>query len=434
MEKKIKITAIVAVCLLVILQISSMIIFSGDQIEDSEDYKKLAIENAESNSFYPDEDDRYAKFMATPGFINYLSLFYRIADSDKFPITANILLVIVMAGCIYFIAWKLFKNKTIAWLSLLLLAIFPTFIGEILSLRSEILFTTLAYAAVAIFLSDNRFKYIFCGVILALANWVRPLGLVFFLAIILYMIMTKARFINYIKLVSAVLVIVLLLGSATYLSSGYFDFQSVTGGVNFIMGANDDADGSYSQIAFRNGNIADLENFDELTYKEKDSIWISRSNEWIKQNPGKYIGLIPAKLYYMYAVDTYAFSTIYNDGTTTSSSEYISSLAGKVLRFRFNSMTWIDFVVTINQGIYMVYLILLILSFIIQLIKKTNIKEIIFLLAILIFGTGMTILTVGGARYHYPYLPIFFIMSAAFIYNIILKGNLKTLRKHNKQS
>ncbi|MDX1359449.1 MAG: glycosyltransferase family 39 protein, partial [Clostridia bacterium] len=184
MDKKIKVIAIIAVCILVILQISALFIFSGDQIEDSEDYRDWAIEKADSNSFYPDETDANEKFMANPGFINYLSVFYRITNNDKVPIAANIVLVIIMAACVYFIAWKLFKNKIVAWLSILLLAVFPTFIGEILNLRSEILFTTLAYAAVAVFLSNIKFKYVLCGILLALANWVRPLGLVFLLAIL----------------------------------------------------------------------------------------------------------------------------------------------------------------------------------------------------------------------------------------------------------
>lgn len=421
MEKKIEITAIAALCLLVILQITSLIIFKGEQIEDSANYRILATEHSESGSFYPDENDRYNKFMANPGLINYLQLFYRLGSSDKMPIAANILLVAIMATCIYFIAWKLFQNRTIAWLSLLLLAIFPTYIGEILNLRSEILFTTLAYAAIAIFLSDLKFKYFISGVLLALANWVRPLGLVFLLAIVLYMLMTKVSFLDYIKLFSAVLAILLILGSVTYLSSGYFDFQSVTGGINFIMGANDDADGSYNKKVFHEGNIAYLENFNELTYKEKDSIWFRQSINWILDNPGKYIGLIPAKLYYMYAVDTYAFSTFYNNDVVASGSEYISSLTDNAIHLRFKEMTWVDCVVILNQIIYMAYLILLILSFTMNLIKKTNIKETLFLLAILVFGTGMTIITVGGARYHYPYLPIFFIMSAALIHKFLTR-------------
>lgn len=421
MNRTIKTIAIIAVCLMFCFQLISMALFSGEQIEDSADYKENALRKVASNSFYPDETNEYDKFMANPGLINYLILFYRFGSSDKVLIAANIILVAIMAACVYFIAWKLFKNKTIAWLSLLLLAVFPAFAGEILNLRSEILFTTIAYSAIAIFLSDIRFKYILSGMLLAVANWVRPLGLVFLLSILIYMLMTKVRFINYVKLLSSVLAVVMILASVTYISSGYFDFQSVTGGVNLIMGANDDADGSYNQTVFLTGNIGHLENYDQLTYKEKDSAWINRSVEWILQNPGKYIGLIPSKLYYMYAVDTYAFSTFYNNEVITSGSDYISSLADNAVHFRFNRMTWVDFVVILNQLVYMLYLALTLLALIILLIKKTRAKEVIFMMAILILGTGMTVMTVGGARYHYPYLPVMFILASALSYQFLSK-------------
>ncbi|MDX1359672.1 MAG: hypothetical protein R3232_12635, partial [Clostridia bacterium] len=234
-----------------------------------------------------------------------------------------------------------------------------------------------------------------------------------------------------IKLLAAVLAVVLVIGTVTYIYSGNFVFQSVTAGVNFIMGANDDADGSYSQYAFRQGRLAVIEDAENKTYVEKDSIWTSRAIDWIMNNPGKYIALIPAKLFYMYSVDTYAFSTFYNNKVRTSGSEYIKPLASNVLNLNFKELTWVDYVVILNQIIYMALLVMMLVSFIYLLVKKKNTREVVFVLAILVLGTGMTIITVGGARYHYPYLPIFFIMSAAFIYNL---RSSRVSRKNPKRS
>lgn len=242
--------------------------------------------------------------------------------------------------------------------------------------------------------------------------------------------MTKVKFINYIKLISAMICVVLIIGTASYISSGHFVFQSVTGGVNLIMGANDDADGSYNETVFNEGNLGYLPNYDDLSYKEKDSIWMKKSIEWIKQKPIKYLALIPAKLLYMYAVDTYAFSTFYNNEKITSGSDYISSLVNNVLHLKFSRLTWVDYIVIINQVIYMIYLLMFLIGIVFLLIKKFNSKEIIFLIAVIVFGTGMTIITVGGARYHYPYLPVIFIISAALLNQLIL--NRKS--KHYKNS
>ena len=422
MEKRLKIFAIIAICILVLSQFTALILFNADQIEDSERYRGWAITIAESNSFYPDETFEYEQYIANPGFINYLSLFYKISDNDKLPIAGNILLILIMAGCIYYIALKLFKNKTIAWLSLILLGLFPTFIGEALNLRSEILFTTIAYGAVAIVLSDNRRKYIFCGVLLALANWVRPLGLVFLLSIMLYMLITKEKLINYIKLLSSIIIVVLLIGTASYFSSGHFLFQSSTAGINFIMGANDDADGSYNRDVFNEGNEGYIENSDLISYSDKDEFWMDKSIKWIKENPGEYLALIPAKIYYMYAIDTYAFSSFYSNKVKTSGKEYITPLVKNIIQLKLNELTWVDFVVMINQSLYMAYLLLMVISVIMMLIKKQNLRQVVFLMSIVILGTGMTIVTVGGARYHYPYLPILFIMSAVLIQRFFLKN------------
>lgn len=246
--------------------------------------------------------------------------------------------------------------------------------------------------------------------------------------------MTKVKLVNYIKLTSAILCVVIIIGTASYISSGHFVFQSVTVGVNLIMGANDDSDGSYNRTVFNEGKIGGLPNSDEISYKEKDSIWTKKSIEWIIQNPQKYIKLVPFKLMYMYAVDTYAFSTFYNNEKKTSGSDYISPLFENVMHFQFSEFTWVDFVVLINQALYMFYILFFLGGLIILFVKKYKPKEIFFLLTIIILGTGMTIITVGGARYHYPYLPIIFIISAALFHQLFCsrKKSLAGYKKNIK--
>ena len=96
-------------------------------------------------------------------------------------------------------------------------------------------------------------------------------------------------------------------------------------------------------------------------------------------------------------------------------------MLGNVLKLNFAKLTWVDYVVIINQLIYMTALVMMIISFIRNLLSKERIKETIFLLAILTFGTGLSVITVGGARYHFPYLPIFFMMSAVLIKSMVIK-------------
>ena len=59
-------------------------------------------------------------------------------------------------------------------------------------------------------------------------------------------------------------------------------------------------------------------------------------------------------------------------------------------------------------------------------IKKKNWASLLLVLGILVLGTGMTIITVGGAKYHFPYLPIFFMMAAVYVdHHFTIKMNKK---------
>lgn len=419
-NKIIKIISITLVCIMVLLQITALILFDGKQLDDAGWYQDKAITIADDNSFYPDENNEFNFYMANPGYINYLSLFYRLSDNDFFPLLSNIILSLLLGLTIFYITKKLFKRSVISWLALLIFSIFPMYIAEGLYLRTELPFTLLAFLAIASILSNYKGKFIYAGIFLAFANWIRPLGLVFLLVILITMLVNKEKIKSYIAFLIPIVCLLLIFGFATYQSSGYFAYQSATGGVNLLMGANDIADGSFSWDAYQPGQLGYNENYDTMNFMEKDEYLMSTALSWVKENPWEYISLVPSKLFYMYSTDTYSFSTFYNNEILTSGREYIEPLVKNVLTLKFSNLTWVDYIVIYNQGIYMLLLVLYIAS-IIVILKEKKYHSLIILFGILFLGTGMTIVTVGGARYHYPFIPVMIIGTAYVIDYWLLK-------------
>ncbi len=72
----------------------------------------------------------------------------------------------------------------------------------------------------------------------------------------------------------------------------------------------------------------------------------------------------------------------------------------------------------------MLLLVLYIVSIIIILKEKKH-RSLIILFGTLFLGTGMTIVTVGGARYHYPFIPVMIIGTAYVIDYWLLKKKEK---------
>jgi hypothetical protein len=212
---------------------------------------------------------------------------------------------------------------------------------------------------------------------------------------------------------------ILTIGFSSYISSSHFEFQSTTAGVNLIMGANDDANGTYMTEVFKMGKLGYLENRKQLTYRQKDSIWQKRAFDWIKTNPINYIKLVPKKLFYMYAHDCSWMSPLYGD--MEYGAVYSDNIKSPIKYFpNLNRFKW---TMVWNQLNYGMILTLGLLGFIKIIIKKHNFGIILGFL--LILGTGYTIITMAIARYHAPFIPILIIFSSFFISNLFEKRKIE---------
>ncbi len=402
----------------IIIQFILVINYSGDQISDQAVYLDLAKQTSSTNSFYPSTNDIYSNFIFAPGYVNYLSIILKLFHTEKAILIINIILLLLINFEIFYLAKKYFSSK-VAFISLILSCFYSTYYGIILYTSTELLFTSLSIGAICLFTKEKLYNIIFAGIFLGLANWVRPFLPVYLIIILLITIFVVNRKIVRISIFSLSLFITILtIGLATQRSSSFFLYQSSTGGVNLIMGASDMADGSYNSSILQKGNAGYIQNEDKVTFKVRDAQLKKIAFNWIVNNPIKYLKLVPKKIFYMYAHDFHALAPLSGDMTYNagSRSNIISTLKN------FPNLIFIQWIMIYNQLFYFLIIILSFIGFF-RMIKLKN-KIGIILGLVWVLGTGLTIVTVGGSRYHFPYMPILILLASVTICCFFDKRNI----------
>jgi hypothetical protein len=251
------------------------------------------------------------------------------------------------------------------------------------------------------------------GIILAVANWVRPLAPAFLIGMLIYLLIVKHKK-QIVKLLAAFAFFVVSIGLFTYSNFGYFLFQSSTSGVNMIIGANDDAGGGYNTTCFQEGKIAYLDDntLKTMTFKQKDSYYRRLAVQWIMKHPIKWALLLPKKIFRMYAIEDLHHNYVFVPtlDTCLDSGGYI------VNHWLANNRQFGDYILMWGQLLYMITAIGF-LAGIVILIKQRNILRFLPLFSIVFVGSFMTLVTWGAPRFHMPYLPVFIIFTAVCLSN-----------------
>ena len=400
-------SALACYIVFIVIQLVLIFTFDGKQVSDAGVYLDLAKNAARNNTWYPSADQIGNKYFAAIGYINLLALILRFTDDLRFLYLLNFVFnnVILFSGC--YIAKNVLKHKDAALLFTIVFCLFPTFWGEVVQLRTETMFTALAYLAVALSFSRVRLKPFWCGVLLAAANFVRPTAIVFVLAIFAVFYLYRERKRVYIYLLGAFLAVTVIFGIISDISCGYFVYQPTTSGINLLIGANDDADGSYDSVVFTEGHIGYIsdEDKEKMTFQDYDAFYKKQAVNWILEHPIKYMLLIPKKIFYMYATELYSCGTFDNNETAAEGADYINALLAKIKNG--SRLELLDVAAVYSQGIYMVVMLLFAAGIYVSLKKRC--VWMIPMYLIFVLGTAMTVLVVGGGRYHYPYLPVIFI-------------------------
>ncbi|MBQ7541837.1 MAG: hypothetical protein IJT44_06050 [Clostridia bacterium] len=406
-------TAVGCYALMLVMQLVTLLTFHGEPTGDASRYVGDALRCLREGHFYPTASDFVGGGTAGTGYVNLLILLFRLTGSVRAAYWTNLLLVQLLLASVLFLAYRATRSEDVCARTAIIFCLSVPYWAEICVARTEILFTALAFLALALLYRRHGLPFV-TGVLLAAANWVRPLGLAFLAAALWSLLYGKAKWHAYVRLLAGVLAAVAAISLFTYRSSGEFVYQPTVSSGNLLIGSNEDADGSYDEIVFSPGKAGYIppQEKAQMTYKQINARYSAAAKQWIRENPGRYLALMPKKLFYMYIMDTYSGDVYFDNDVKTSGREYVTELLAAV-RGQGRTLTWGDAVICWGQAFYMLTFALFLCG-VIRSMRRGYWRSLSFLYGVFLIGTAMTMLTVGSGRYHFPYLPILQITAAAW--------------------
>lgn len=319
---------------------------------------------------------------------------------------------------VYAIAKGIF-NERIAWITLILYVIYPANYGEGTSLLSETPF--MFFILFGLYCSIKQLPLI-GGIFLAIANWYRPMAIVFLLSLIVYLFLLHKKT-NALKPLAGYILTICIIGGCTFYRTGHFIYQAKTGWMS-LMQYSWDNDNNQAKTAhlFINNDPNDLEK-QGYNCIQKDKIWQSNFVTWLKNNPTTYLKQMPKKLIDMYISDNVNFCTFLPDKHT---SHYMyEPLSMKRLWSDFPHESPVQLLTIINLFFYY-SLLLLSLFGIYFLVINRQWKPLSLPFCVITFGTMLLILVGHGeARFHIPFMPFFIMLAAFSIVNYIKDAKKK---------
>lgn len=394
-QNQLKKLSITIAIIWVFVQIILIFIFKDtEQGSDQGMYIKIAEEYFKNNTWYPTIKELNSSYIWAPGLINFFILQLKIFGTIKINLLFNLLMNIGVIYYIYLIAKKFF-NETTAYYSIIISCLLYSNYFVVLPAGTELPFLFLSLAAFYLCLQPKNWHLIIAGILFAIANWIRPLALIFLLPLLVYFIYNKYKWFHFLSLCVPIIIITACIGMRNQKAIGVFNFQSTTSGVNLIMTANDKAYGGVATSLFSDTtNLCYIKDAQKLTFMEKDSIWKARAIKWIKENPGKFAKLYIMKTGGLFIEDSWADRPILGgDGFVDKAAHGQANKTETVKRFGL---------MFCKSVVYYIMLILFFYSLIKNRLSILSDKG--WILLILLIGTGITCIFSVSPRYHYPFL------------------------------
>ena len=387
--------------------------------DDALAYVKLASECIARGTWYPDVHNQYEDFIFGPGYVNLLIGIYHLFGSFSYVRLLNLLMNIAMVFEIRKLAGEIFSIKTGYYAAILYMLIFSNLYAPI-AVLTDLPFTFLLLTALLLCNIHRLLPVAVAGVLIALANWFRPLAIVFLFVILLLFIVQKRRWQSYAALALPLVLTVFLIGQSVKMRTGYFVYQAVSGGYNLAMSSFDEANGLVNFNGF-----GDPDNYiclppGNYTYMERDSLLKRASIRWISEHPFKYVSQLPFKLIALYCEDTWAERVKPDMGFRV----VLSKVQGNGLK-----LTELIICLVLKSIVY--YIVFLLFIYYVWTNRRDLLRERNAYLLIPVLGTAVTVLFVITSRYHYPYLFAITIYAAAGL-DILIQNKLRKNSRKNR--
>lgn len=436
---KLDITSWLVWLFMILWQIVFIVNFNGEQFADFGEYTEKAQEIAITGSWYPRVDDMQGvMYLHAPGYINYLALLFRLTGSYFAIYLSNFLFIqVILFSCksvIHQLVGGEETQKAILPVFQILFCIYFSLGmgGGIVIANTEMMFCAMTFSALAFLIRGRIGDIIIAGLLLGYANSIRPVTFILIPTIV--WIICRNGIKGKIKeiavrggcFLASLIVMIASIGVASLISSGRFVYQSTTMGVNLLVGNSPVADGNNQYRVFEEGNIGyvSAEDAKDWTDQNYEQFYMEQALNWMKDNPLEVIRLIPARMFYLWATDTY-FVTGYSGNTVlTDTTEYLQSVVAKILGLRLSELTFLDVMTCFSETYYLGILCLFVIATC-KLIRQRVIRKYAGLYLMLIMGTLMHMFMFGYARFHFMYVIVFIMIIPIGICKRITSGDIQ---------
>lgn len=390
-----QLTVIILIALFTILQLVILLAFGYTPYPDSDGYIQIAQECILYGEPYPIVSELYEyPFLWNIGAINAvvasLALFHSV-----FPLFIVYSLMKGATAWMFYGITKKIANEHIALIALILYVIYPANYGESTSTHSELPFIFFVFTG--IFLTIVRNWSFAGGMMLAIANWVRPMGIVFLLALLIFFLFKWRKST---KLITGYTVMILIIGSMSYQRTGLFLYQAKTGWMALIEYSSDHSPESMKVHERTDWNVS-----------QKDSAWQALFIDWVKDHPKEYVSQMPQKLINTYVSDNVNMCTFIPNKTEA---EYMyEEVSMLTLIKNFPNYSAVQCLTLLNLIFYYTLIICAVLSL-------SYYRQRTYLLPVSIITIGTLLLLIvghGEARFHIPFMPFVILMASQLIGN-----------------
>lgn len=398
-----------------LLQFLILYAFGYTPYPDSNGYLLLAKDALNHDDLYPVATQmRQLPFLWNIGPVNLTILSLRLFNSFV-PLLCLYALMKGLTAALFYAITKIISDKQIAWTALWLYVLYPANYGEATSLLSELPFVF--FALTAIWLMLHR-QYILCGMLLAVANWFRPMGLVFLLALLIWIAVQRTHVLRRcVLLVAGFSLVVGVIGNLSMHRTGRFLYQAATGWMALMQYSWDnDSDQQPDKPMFEQGDPNYISEQPPTDVIQKDSVWRTHFIVWLQHNPGEYFRQMPKKLLKTYVSDNTTLCTFIPDKQNIS--YMYESLSMKQLGNDFPRLTAVQWLTAANLLYYYLLLFTAVLGWAIMVLlhDRKSLSFAILCSGIIVIGTTVLLFFGHGeSRFHIPFMPFVIMLSAAFI-------------------
>ncbi len=401
---------------------------SSEQISDAATHEEILRKLFGDGSIYPNGNMIFANYINNPGAVNFYLLIWKILGfpSIRVLFVCNAFAIWIANFGLVLLFKKLGANENKQTIFLLVSTFYLTNLGLVCTLLSDVIAYTFMVGFIWIVyhvthmknkgLSMHIFFYCSIGIFLATFNYIRPVGTIALLVLLVSIILVSIR--NKLKINLALSHIFVVFVSFFLTKSSISQFHkyktgysingSISLGYNLLMGSGEDADGSWMGGVFNEGGKG---YFDEIKHTDvctKDKRWIGQSFDSIKNNPVNFFALGIRKVLLTMSHDVLGLEKLSKSNGSPMS-------ASSIARNGFSNVLDV-MIFIINNVVYWLlflnFVFLLNIKFFCVIFQKNfNFLYTLYFYLFIFFVLYLLLIftVIGGARYHHVLMPIFFL-------------------------